>query len=94
MGQRTEHITEETPVMFCMAIDNCPINAATVPIFWSVLDISNELSDEKKATVFIYIAFCSRYWQLPIYINNQRLQAFITPQDVVQQTRTTQGAII
>ena len=76
-----------------MAIDNRPINSATVQIFWPMPDINNELSDVNDSKCFPGIDFCSGYWQLPMEENSQPLHAVMTSRGVVQPTRTTQGAI-
>lgn len=86
-------VPKRPPAMFCMTIDNRSINAATVAIFWPMPDINNELSDVRRATVFISIEVCDGNWQLPMNIHSQPLEAFMKPKGVVQPTRTTQGAI-
>lgn len=54
------------PSMFRMVIENRPINAATVPIFWAMSDFNNEPGDVNGSKCFCGIAFCSGYWQLPL----------------------------
>lgn len=74
--------------MFRMAIDHRPVIAATVPIFGTIPDINNELSDIKDLMFFRGINFCSGYCGLSMEENSQQLHAFMTPRSVVQRTRT------
>lgn len=50
------------------------------------------LQDVRGTNEFTAIDFTSEYWQLPMKPNSQPLQAFMTPDGVMQPTRTTQGS--
>lgn len=76
-----------------MVIDNSSINGATVPIFWSIPYINNELGDVKRSKCFCGIDFCSGYCQLPMEQKIQPLYAFTTPREIVQPAQTLQRAI-
>lgn len=56
-------------------------------------DINNKLDDVKNQNVFRGIDYRSGHWQLPMVEKVHSLHAWITPQGVVQLTRTLQGVI-
>ena len=84
-------VPKKPPAMFRLTMDYRPVNAATVPMTWPMPHIDAVLSELRGATVFAGIDFCSGYWQLPLHPESQHLHAFMTPNGVVQPTRTTQG---
>lgn len=84
-------VPKKPPAMYRMTMDYRPINKATVKNTWPMPHIDAVINDVKGAVVFAIVDFCSSYWQLPLHKDSQALHAFMTPDGVMQPTRTTQG---
>lgn len=63
----------------CTAIDDRPITAATVPIFWTIPDIKNEVSDVKDVERFIGSEFAVDIGSYPMHEYSPLLHSFLTP---------------
>lgn len=47
------------------------------------------LQDGRGAEAFSAIDLTTGYWQLPLHVDNQHLYSFMTPNGVMQPTKTT-----
>lgn len=86
-------VPTKPPAIFRMALDLRPVNTVTVPTFWAVPKINNDLSHAKKSKCFWGIDICSGFWKLLLEARSQLQQAHTTSRGVVQPTRASQGAI-
>lgn len=84
-------VPKKPPAMYRMTMDYRPVNAATSKSTWPMPYIDAVLQDVRGSKAFAVIDFTSGYWQLPMHPDSQALHAFITPDGVMQPTRTTQG---
>lgn len=55
-------VPKKTPALYRMTVDYRPINAATKPLTWPMLQIDAVLSDMRGAKAFSGIDFFSVYW--------------------------------
>lgn len=96
-AERTEWVSaplivpKKPPAMYRLTVDYRAVNSATVKNTWPMPHIDSVLSDVRGAGAFATMDFCSGYWQLPLHEDSQHLHAFMTPDGVMQPTRTTQG---
>lgn len=84
-------VPKKPPALYRMTLDIRAVNAVTVKMTWPMPHIDAIIQDVRGATVFAGIDFTSGYWQLPMHPDSQHLHAFMTPDGVMQPTRTTQG---
>lgn len=84
-------VPKKPPAMYRMTMDYRPINKATIKNTWPMPHIDAVINDVQGAVFFAIVDFCSSYWQLPLHKDSQALHAFMTPDGVMQPTRTTQG---
>lgn len=84
-------VPKKPPAMYRMTVDYRPINAATIKNTWPMPHIDAVLQDVRGSEAFAAIDFTSGYWQLPMDPDSQPLHSFMTPDGVMQPTRTTQG---
>lgn len=91
MGLRTTYCAEKSPEMYRLTIDYRSVNAATQKYTCPMPHIDVFLIDVRGVGAFTSIYFCYGYWKLPLHENRQLLYAFMTPDGVMNPTRTTQG---
>ena len=84
-------VPKKPPAMYRMTMDYRPINKATVKNTWPMPFIDAVTNDVRGTEAITLIDFTSGYLQLQMNPNSQALHAFMTPDGVMQPTRTAQG---
>ena len=57
----------ESKERFRMAVDQRPVNAATIKEVWPMPHLDSEVSGFAGSTCFASLEFVSGYWQLPFH---------------------------
>lgn len=84
-------VPEKPPAMYPMTVNYCPINSPTVKNTWLMPRIDAVLQDMRDSEAIAMIYFTSKYCYHPMEPESQSLHAFMTLDDVMQETRTAQG---
>lgn len=81
---------KKSPALYRLTVEYRPMNAATIKSTWPMPHIDAVLLEVRGAEAFAAMYFTSGYWQLPMDPDSQALHAFMSPDGVMQPTRTTQ----
>jgi hypothetical protein len=74
-----------------MNVDLRGPNASTKATAWPMPDLQDELHNLHGSEVFATLDFCQGYLQIPLHIDSQDCQSFITPDGVYTPTRVLHG---
>lgn len=77
--------------MYRLAVENRPIDTATIKNTWPMPNVDAVLQDMPNAESFEAIDVKSSYWKLPMRRDGQALHSFMTPDSIMKPPRTTKG---
>jgi Reverse transcriptase (RNA-dependent DNA polymerase) len=79
------------PAKLRFTVDLRPVNKQTVPNSWPIPHVESEVSRLYGSNYFATFDLSHGYWQLPLAIESQECQSFITPDGVYSPTRVLHG---
>lgn len=91
MGISSSYCSKKTAAMYRLTVYYRPVNAATVRNTRPMTHIDAFLQVVRGPEAFPAIGSISGYWKLPMHLESQYWHAFMTPDGVIQPTRTTQS---